>query len=85
MEEVMTFILLFKPCPECFGCGGENDGRDCVSCDGDGFEPIDSADAAILIDKISDTLEPLLKKRVPAAVDVLVDAHRKLVDMILDQ
>jgi hypothetical protein len=81
----MTRNSIFTVCPGCFGCGVENDNSDCAACDGDGFMPIDSADAATLVDRISNTLEPLLKERAPAAVDVLANAHRTLIDLILDQ
>jgi hypothetical protein len=81
---VGSALPLYVTCLKCFG-HRTTDGRDCPRCNGDGFMPIDFADAATLVDRISNTLEPLLKKRATAAVDVLADAHQKLVDVILDR
>jgi hypothetical protein len=81
---VLGTTMLYVLCQKCFGTRTGSDDRHCPYCNGCGFEPINSVDAAILVDKVSNTLEPLLKKRAPTAVDVLADAHHKLVDMILD-
>ena len=78
-----TTVQLFTICTNCWGRGCEVFGKDvdcCQQCNGVGFEPIDETTAATFADKIRDTL---LKNRTP--VDIPGDAHRAIVDLLLDQ
>jgi hypothetical protein len=73
----MMLSPMFIQCPLCDG-----DRDNCLYCDGRGFTPIEDADAAHLVDKITDRLILILRCK-SDVVDALADARPRLVDLIL--
>jgi hypothetical protein len=83
-----TRSLLLKECSFCDGArmirGRHNKLKNCPVCDGDGVTPVYSDDVTGPVDRITDALTSVLKRKSTTnIIDVLADEHSRLVDLIL--